>query len=541
MAQPLPAMPSKLGKYRVSGLIGEGAMGVVYRAFDPDIHREVAIKTLRQGLRVEGVDGSSAHDRFRNEARAAGRLQHPGIVSVFEFGHERSAAVDYIAMEYVLGHPLSRYLVRPESPATVLLSEDDVLSLVHQLLEALGHAHAQGVWHRDIKPSNLLVTRHGRLKITDFGVARLSGTGMTRVGALVGTPMYMAPEQFQGRAIDQRVDLYAAGVVLYQLLCGQAPFSGTPESLMYRVVHEMPLPPSHWPGCGHLACWDAVLMRALAKSPAQRFLNAQEFRDALVQAAGRLPPETVALDNLLQTPPLGADATQVPVSSPQRGAVAPASATATDTTLSASAFDPQVLARAEAILARHVGPMARVLLRRTAREAKTLPTLMVRLAAQVDDPAARDQVARELAALLTSTGVRLRVPAGAGGQGPATAANSTWTHGTATRGSLSGATASGDGAARTLSGTAPAAGGQPTFGTGSSLSSMQTLTHFSPTLLAAAQRILARHLGPIATVIVRRAAMQSAHRVELVQRLLAALDDAAAQEQVRDELRRLPD
>ncbi|MEN9890278.1 MAG: hypothetical protein RLY78_573 [Pseudomonadota bacterium] len=539
MAQPLPAMPMKLGKYRVSGLIGEGAMGVVYRAFDPDIHREVAIKTLRPGVRVDGADGSSAQDRFRNEARAAGRLQHPGIVSVFEFGHESSAAVDYIAMEYVLGHPLSRYLVRSAAPAAPLLSEDDVLSLVHQLLEALGHAHAQGVWHRDIKPSNLLVTRHGRLKITDFGVARLSGTGMTRVGALVGTPMYMAPEQFQGRAIDQRVDLYAAGVVLYQLLCGQAPFSGTPESLMYRVVHELPLPPSQQPGCAHLASWDSVLMRALAKSPAQRFLNAQEFRDALVQAAGRLPPETVALDNLLQAPAMGAAPTLAPVSvvATRAGTATSGPSTATDTTLSASAFDPQVLARAEAILARHVGPMARVLLRRTAREAKTLPTLMVRLAAQVDDPAARDQVARELASLLTSTGVRLRVPAGTASQGPATAANSTWTHGTATRGSLPTATEAG---LRTASGTASPGSG-PTFGTGNSLSSLQTLTRFSPTLLAAAQRILALHLGPIATVIVRRAAMQSAHRVDLLQRLVASIDDPAAQDKVREELRRLPD
>ena len=147
--------PTRLGKHPVTGVLGKGAMGIVYKGFDPDIRREVALKTMRAGSAVDAEGDVSPLDRLRNEARAGGRLQHPGIVGVYNFGHD--AGVDFIAMEYVRGHPLSRYLAEV-SAGTLITDDDDVLSVIGQLLEALHHAHEQGVWHRDIKPSNLILT-----------------------------------------------------------------------------------------------------------------------------------------------------------------------------------------------------------------------------------------------------------------------------------------------------------------------------------------------------------------------------------------------
>ena len=202
------AHPEKLGKYQVTGVLGEGAMGVVYKGFDPGIGRAVALKTIRHSL--AGPEHTAAlAARFRNEAQAAGRLSHPGIVAVYDFGDE--ADVAYIAMEFVEGSSLSRYIA-----ANTRFGDDDVLSIMGQLLDALDHAHDNGVWHRDIKPANLLLTNAGRLKVADFGIARIESIALTMVTSIVGTPGYMAPEQFIGKGVDRRADLYAAGVLLYQ-------------------------------------------------------------------------------------------------------------------------------------------------------------------------------------------------------------------------------------------------------------------------------------------------------------------------------------
>ncbi len=198
------AHPEKLGKYRVTGVLGEGAMGIVYKGFDPDIRREVAIKTMRVAADADAGQGVSYADRFRNEAQAAGRLQHPGIVAVYDFG--RDAGVDYIAMEYVRGNTLSRYITQAVSEQ-LDINDDDVASIIGQLLEALDHAHAQGVWHRDIKPSNLIITPSGKVKVSDFGIARIENADLTQAASLIGTPAYMAPERFQGLPMDRRVAL----------------------------------------------------------------------------------------------------------------------------------------------------------------------------------------------------------------------------------------------------------------------------------------------------------------------------------------------
>ena len=171
-----------------------------------------------------------------------------------------------------------------------------------QLLEALDHAHERGVWHRDVKPANLIMTRAGKLKVADFGIARVDSAGLTQANSVIGTPMYMAPEQFVGAAIDRRVDIYAAGVVLYQLIAGRAPFIGTPEALMYKVVHEVAPPPSLVDGANRTDRFDAVIATAMDKRPERRFASAAAFRDAMIAAAAAPVSPTVSDETIVAIP-----------------------------------------------------------------------------------------------------------------------------------------------------------------------------------------------------------------------------------------------
>ena len=175
--------------------------------------------------------------RFKNEAKAAGRLHHPNIVGVYEYGED--AEVTFIAMEYVEGAGLREYLNR-----RVTFDFAQLVALMDQLLNALEFAHARGVVHRDIKPSNLIVTNQGVLKVADFGIARVDRTDLTMAGMLIGTPLYMSPEQCRGLDVDSRSDLFSAGVVLYELLTGEKPFRGNMEQITYKICHEDPEPPS---------------------------------------------------------------------------------------------------------------------------------------------------------------------------------------------------------------------------------------------------------------------------------------------------------
>jgi len=226
-------VPERFGKYSVLGILGRGAMGAVYKAFDPDIKRPVAIKTVRWDLLKEGGPAGSVGARFRHEAQAAGRLTHPGIVAVYEYGQSDDSA--FIAMEYVEGSDLREYFARRTA-----FEEADIVSIMVQLLDALAHAHERKVWHRDVKPSNLIIMNDGKLKIADFGVARIEASEITQTFPLMGTPGYIAPEMYRGKAIDHRVDLFAAGAVMYQLLAGRPPFDGPAEKVMFKVCHEDP-------------------------------------------------------------------------------------------------------------------------------------------------------------------------------------------------------------------------------------------------------------------------------------------------------------
>ena len=282
--------PTRIGKYTIESVLGKGAMGVVYKAFDPGIERVVAIKTVRKD-RVDQDLIEQSMARFKNEAKAAGRLLHPNIVSVYEYGEDDANA--FIVMEYVEGTGLREYLARKAS-----FDLPHVASIMTQLLRALDFAHERGVIHRDIKPANLILTADGTLKVADFGIARIDTSNLTTLGMVMGTPSYMSPEQCQGQAVDRRSDLFSAAVVLYELLAGEKPFAGATETIAYKICHESPRPPSTLSRLSLSPTIDAVLAVALEKSPDARFQNARAFsralREALNAPAQQNPDETAA-------------------------------------------------------------------------------------------------------------------------------------------------------------------------------------------------------------------------------------------------------
>jgi len=256
-------------------------MGMVYEARDPNLDRRVAIKTIK----VDNLPEAAIVEyeaRFRTEARSAARLQHPNIVSVYD--SERHGDTAYLVMEFVQGEDLKQHL---DSGKRYTLEES--LAILRDLLAALDYAHQQNIVHRDVKPANLLVEASGRVKLTDFGVARIQDSGeATRTkGSMVGTLKYMAPEQVQGLPIDARADLFSAGVVLYQLLTGKRPFDGDSEfAIIHQIISQQPPPPSSI-NAQLPAALDAVVARALAKDRAQRFTTAREFALALLDASGQ--------------------------------------------------------------------------------------------------------------------------------------------------------------------------------------------------------------------------------------------------------------
>ncbi len=225
--------PATLGRYRIESEIGRGSMGAVYLGRDPQIGRLVAIKTLALSREFEGDKLVEARERFFREAETAGRLQHPGIVTIFDAGEAQDLA--YIAMEYIKGEDLQRYA----APGR-LLPVTQLLEIIARVAEALAYAHSQGVVHRDIKPANVMVDlESGLVKVTDFGVARLDDSSRTRTGLVLGTPSFMSPEQMAGRRADGRSDLYSLGVMLYQLLTGSLPHQGeTMAKLMHQIANE---------------------------------------------------------------------------------------------------------------------------------------------------------------------------------------------------------------------------------------------------------------------------------------------------------------
>jgi serine/threonine-protein kinase len=448
-AQPLP---QHFGKYRVSRLLGEGAMGVVYEALDPDIHRNVAIKAIRSSLLAPEARDLDGENRFRNEAQAAGRLSHPNIVSVYEYA--QTGDQRYIAMEYVAGVSLHESVVHG-----LRLPLADTLAVITQLLDALECAHAQGVWHRDIKPANLLLTAEGRLKVTDFGIARIDGGDRTHHTTVLGSPGYMAPERYTDEAPDARVDIFSCGVLLYELLAGRAPFRGSAGAVMYQVMHDEPPPPSLLglePPVP--TAFDAIVVRAMAKRAEHRFADAAQMRAALAEAAGMAIPSRVSAPTMHRLRSARGDApTQVmprAAAMPPRGSLPP-SAPAVPSTPVPTGWDAKTLMALERLLLPHLGPVTRHVVRDAMKRSHDFGTLVSTLAREALDPPER-----------------VRFLARAQYLAPPVAAPAPSTRRPATDASL------------------------PVLGT----------TPMQPALVEQAARVLAEEIGPIAMVLARRAA-----------------------------------
>ena len=265
------------GRYVIRRVIGSGPGTIVHEAFDRLIERRVAIKLVSLPP-AEEPETAAAVARFRQGARAAGRLNHPNIVAVFDYGEDAERA--WIVMELVEGGTLKDVMDRERLPAA------RVVALMGQVLDALAYSHAMGVVHRDIKPANIMLTQAGTVKIADFGIAKLENSAVTHTGTLLGTPAYMAPEQFRGERVDHRADIWAAGAVLYQMLTGERPFAGSVASIMHKALTLDPDPPSRRgapvpPG----SAFDDIVAKALAKFPEDRFVSASEFASALREAA----------------------------------------------------------------------------------------------------------------------------------------------------------------------------------------------------------------------------------------------------------------
>ncbi|GBC84538.1 Serine/threonine-protein kinase PrkC [bacterium HR11] len=299
----------RLGRYQVTGILGRGSMGVVYQGFDPLIEREVALKVIRIPPWMSEEEVQEYRERFFREAKAAGKLQHPNIVTIYDIGTDERTGIPFIVMELVRGETLKNRIQREGS-----LPWPMMVDVARQVAEALHFAHAHGIVHRDIKPSNIMLTESGLVKITDFGIAHMPASELTRTGQLLGSPSYMSPEQVIGERVTHRTDLFSLGVVLFEGLTGQKPFQGdTFSQITFKIVHEPPpdlrvlrpdLPEALY----------GLVERLLAKDPGGRFETAgaiaayirQHLSPASPEAAEALPIESLGEATLPEGVPASA-------------------------------------------------------------------------------------------------------------------------------------------------------------------------------------------------------------------------------------------
>lgn len=278
----------KIGKYKIQCILGKGGMGIVYRALDPDIERDVAIKTIRFDTLTDGTAKDDLMARFIREARAAGKLAHPNIITVYDVGKEKD--ITYIVMQYIEGQSLQALIDSGKR-----FSSQEISEIMRPIGDSLDYAHANGIIHRDIKPGNIMIDRSGKPFLADFGVARIETSTMTQAGTTVGTLSYMSPEQIQGQTVDGRADIFALGVILYELLSGKKPFFGDNIStIVYKIVHEEPqritevnqdLPRGY----------ELVIKKALAKNPEDRYQTCKEM-NADLENSEKMLEETLAYE-----------------------------------------------------------------------------------------------------------------------------------------------------------------------------------------------------------------------------------------------------
>jgi eukaryotic-like serine/threonine-protein kinase len=362
--------PERIGRYQIEAVLGRGGMGVVYKAYDPQIDRPVALKLVRADL-LDGDERADYLERLRREAQAAGRCTHPNIVALYDYSmHEGNP---FLVMEYVRGMSVAQALARGTR-----FRQDEAVFIVGQLLEGLGCAHGLGVVHRDVKPANILLVEDGRVKVTDFGLSRIGGSTLTQTGSLMGTPSYMSPEQCRGDEADYRSDLFSAGVVLHEMLAGERPFPGRDVTVLIKqILYDEP-PDLKGIVPDYLA---ASVRRALAKRPEDRFPSAAAMRAAL---------------HLRQ-----ATADELTVVRP--GAVSHADQPGQ------SWVDEQALTTLQRRLARHVGPIAKVLVSGAVRNAPNPEALFELLAKSIENPDERQVFLREARKEFGSAGSSTRI------------------------------------------------------------------------------------------------------------------------------------
>lgn len=351
-----------IGKYRIDGVLGEGAMGLVYAGMDPDIERPVAIKTIHQHL-LDAVGSQEWLDRFAREARAAGRVIHPNLVTIFDFLQENN--VPYIVMERIRSTTLED---RQFGEGNMALEE--VHAIMSQILAGLNCIHAAGIVHRDLKPANVMLTDEGGVKLTDFGIARLTSMDATGAG-MIGTPSYMAPEQLMGGEVDARADIYAAGVVLYEMLTGRKPYKGGGIEALFGALRDSRIsPPSEFvktlsPDLDH------VVLQAMSIEPDNRFHDANAMRVAL---AGVLPTaDSTGLINM----------TPVATRPSTRGSVS---------TSMVDRLSSQTFLAVEKQLTASLGPMGRVIVRRAAERSSSAKELIEIVLGEFSDAGERSEV-----------------------------------------------------------------------------------------------------------------------------------------------------
>ncbi|MCD2184693.1 serine/threonine-protein kinase [Rhizobium sp. GN54] len=426
-----------IGKYRIDGTLGKGAMGVVYAGQDPDIDRPVAIKTIHQHL-IKAAGSDEWLTRFAREARAAGRVLHPNLVTIFEY--LQLDGVPYLVMERIRSITLE-----DRRNGAQHLPLEEVHAIMAQILAGLACIHAAGIVHRDLKPANVMLTDDGTVKLTDFGIARLTAMDATGAG-MVGTPSYMAPEQLMGSEVDARADIYAGGVVLYELLTGRKPYKGGGIEALFEAVRNGRFTPPSEIVPSVPAALDEIVFKAMSVEPDKRFAHAAEMREALEKAlpkadrtglievtalprpaarldgslsgtmierinaqtlgkveqfltrsigpmgkviarraAGKSTSVEQMIETVLQEFPDEAERRDMRIAMQHALAETPAS------TASTAGFAEETLARLTDIMRPHVGPMANILVRRTAREATTPEDLVRQVAENLSDAREREQ------------------------------------------------------------------------------------------------------------------------------------------------------
>lgn len=314
------ANPQKIGKYTIIERIGRGGMGYVYRAVDPFLKRDVALKTMLKDV----SEDPDLRTRFVREAQSAGGLRHPNIVTIYDLGEDEEGC-PFIAMEFLTGTDLEQII---KNKIDLLLPKK--LDILIQTSIGLGYAHQNGIVHRDIKPANIRLLDNGDVKIMDFGIAKISASHFTRTGMIMGTPHYMAPEQIRGEKVDRRADIFSLGVVLYELLTFRKPFPGdNPTTVLFKIIHSEPEPLTDGQFVSPEGLED-VIQRALAKNQEERYQTCEELTDHLLQVLGRIQETETAIQQASGTPvPFSAGRTPLPSQrrTPRPGTTPPVSST----------------------------------------------------------------------------------------------------------------------------------------------------------------------------------------------------------------------